>query len=115
MSSSISNSRISPDCRCGKKTQVWTSWTPANPGRRFLGCEDWEPHAIHHPKKQKSFSIMIAAPYYDENSRREIILLSELTSSSLLALVGLPDPVPKLGGLAAAPKQVSLPFMPEMG
>ncbi|GER25411.1 GRF zinc finger family protein [Striga asiatica] len=42
MSSSISNSRVSPDCRCNKKTKVWTSWTPANPGRRFRGCEDWE-------------------------------------------------------------------------
>ncbi|GER25232.1 GRF zinc finger containing protein [Striga asiatica] len=42
MSSSISNFRVSPDCRCGKKTKVWTSWIPANPGRRFCGCEDWE-------------------------------------------------------------------------
>ncbi|CAA0808921.1 Unknown protein [Striga hermonthica] len=42
MSSSVSSPKVSPFCNCGKKAKLWTSWTEANPGRRFNGCEDWE-------------------------------------------------------------------------
>ncbi|KAK3020106.1 hypothetical protein RJ639_003730, partial [Escallonia herrerae] len=28
-------------CLCGKRSKIVTSWTYANPGRRFLSCSDF--------------------------------------------------------------------------
>lgn len=29
-------------CHCGDDFGMWTSWTPRNPGRRFVGCRNFK-------------------------------------------------------------------------
>ncbi|CAL1382811.1 unnamed protein product [Linum trigynum] len=37
-----------PFCHCGEPTDLKTSWTEANPGRRFYGCSRYGVRFIHH-------------------------------------------------------------------
>ncbi|CAI9299532.1 unnamed protein product [Lactuca saligna] len=41
-SSSSSMNRLRKRCYCGDPVGRWTSWTPLNPGRRFIGCPNYQ-------------------------------------------------------------------------